>query len=176
MRQLVFAAALALTACGPMDVVVAFVPDGGTRPPPGSACTKNAECRPFEFCERHDCDDVAGHCAPRPTLPCEPAAVPVCSCRGVTYLNDCFRRLNGATSAVAGECVADATCNAQTACPEGAWCSRVVPACGVDTTTGRCWWVPPSCPGVGEFHDCGGGACTDLCTAVRLETAHASCP
>lgn len=174
MKRLLFAAALSLAACGPVDVVVAFVPDGGMRPP-GKPCSSNDDCAPIDFCEFHDCADVAGRCVHRPTL-CDPIRAQVCSCGGVTYLNDCYRKLNGAAAAVPDECTAGATCTASSQCPESAWCSRVVPACGVDTTTGRCWWVPPTCPGVGGFQACGGGACTDLCSAVRTETAHEPCP
>lgn len=177
MKRLLVVLAWSLAACGPVDVVVAFVPDGGPRPPPGRPCTSNDDCASIDYCERRDCDDVAGHCVHRPTPTfCDAVAAPVCSCDGVTYLNDCYRRLNGATASVPGECTVGATCTASSACPERGWCARVVPACGVDPTTGRCWWVPPSCPGVGAFQACGGGACTDLCSAVRLETAHEPCP
>jgi hypothetical protein len=161
---------VALAACGPIDVVVAFVPDGGLRPRRGPPCTSNADCAAFDFCERLDCDDPAGRCARRPAL-CEAVPRPVCGCNGVTYFNDCYRRAHGATAAEENECAVGASCDAATACPDGASCARLVPACGLDTSRGRCWWGPAACPGVAAFVPCGGGNCTDVCTAIRQGVA-----
>jgi hypothetical protein len=175
MRSVLLASALALGACGPRDVVVAFVPPGGEPLPVGRPCVDDAECAPVDFCERLGCGELSGRCAARATL-CGEDFSPVCGCDGVTYFNDCVRRQQGATAATPGECRAGATCSATTPCLGGASCARLVRSCGEDPSTGRCWSVPRACPRVGAFQACAGGACLDLCTAVRAEATASPCP
>ncbi len=77
-------------------------PDGGCGP-------GNPPCPPTQVCNRTDAtcalpvDQVPGTCVPRPQL-CLDIYFPVCGCDGVTYSNDCFRLLAGATLKHVGEC------------------------------------------------------------------------
>jgi hypothetical protein len=64
-------------------------------------------CGPNETCDIHDATcaivDVGGICVPSGGA-CPEIFAPVCGCDGVTYANDCFRLLAGATLKHTGSC------------------------------------------------------------------------
>ena len=184
------AAALAVSvvasACAATEVVVAEGPtaDAGSDAAADGlgvarACASAAECTAGELCERSACGDAHGLCVPLPP-PCVGAGDPVCGCDGVTYWNDCVRRERRVTSANPGPCggggAPAVSCVDAAACPNaGAACGHLAPPGGPcsGSVPGTCWQLPATCPagppppGQG-FVGCGvGGACFDLCEAVR---------
>lgn len=172
-----FALAL-LVACGPLDVVVARIPDGGERPRP-PPCSSSADCPPDGFCEKPDCAAALGRCQRRPFF-CDDAAQPTCGCNNVTYWNDCLRRSAGEKAAVSGECGEPARCTTAADCPDGAgFCARLTFAAVCPASVeGACWAVPPTCGAstAGSFRACSGAAtCTDVCTAIRAQVPFQRC-
>ena len=174
---------LALAGCGPVDVVIATVPDGGLHLPPMSPCTVNGDCPPDSFCEKPNCAALTGECHRRPLL-CSPDAAPVCGCNGVTYWNDCLRSAGGVAASTPGECSTSVACGGPLDCPDPqASCAHLVvsgSSCPPNVP-GACWVVPPSCPAGAPvaWRPCGGGACADLCGAIRSgmpQLQASSCP
>jgi hypothetical protein len=157
-------ALLVLAACGPLEVVVAFLPDAGGPTGPGPACVTSADCPREASCEKPGCGGL-GRCQRRPGL-CDAAPRPVCGCDGVSYLNDCWRRSAGALLEHAeGECQDPPPCSADRPCPGTAVCARLSLVCAPGA--GACWVAPPSCPAAGAFLDCGDAAvCLDACGAI----------
>jgi hypothetical protein len=158
-----------VAACGPVDVIIATLPDGGLVG--GPPCNDDSACRNNDFCEFASCGGSAGHCVHRQGF-CPPIEATECGCDGVTYLNGCERRAAGASFAGTGPCASGRGCSAQAPCPGHSACNRLAAnACSGDT--GVCWGVPPSCPTVGAFNTCDvPSVCLDFCQAVRT-TANA---
>lgn len=180
MKRAALLVALALTACGPRDLLVLDLAslDGGL--PRHRDCTADPDC-PGGFCERDGCGAPLGHCAPTQVYR-EDVLLPECGCNDVTYWNGSLRRAAGVSLRAPGECASPAPCDAATACPDAqAKCSRLLPplpACAA-TPPGACWVVPASCPTAAlpaEWAPCGGGACLDACQAIRSERPHHRSP
>jgi hypothetical protein len=180
-------AVFSLGACATEEIVAARdgVPGagssgkpGGGGAPPAPSCRSQTDCRPEELCERANCDAPEGVCRARPTI-CDAAALPVCGCDGINYLNDCLRRGAGVSLAVNAECGREGLeCTVPGSCPGEAYCAHLGPptlACG--TAPGRCWVIPPTCAvdDPNRFTPCGPrpGGCVDTCTAIRAETPFA---
>lgn len=92
---------------GPVD-------QNGDDPVLGKACGGRAgACPDGYYCQFADAlcgkADGQGGCAALPTS-CDDNDEPVCGCDGVTYSNDCYRKLAGAGHGEAGECKTDAVC------------------------------------------------------------------
>ncbi len=164
---------LLLAACDPIDVVVR-VPDGGDLPPL-HPCLDNTDCHENEYCQKHDCNDAHGGCLLRPQLCTGMDFAPVCGCNGVTYWNDCLRQADGASAVLtAGECTSAKTCSSASECSASpsAACSRVAAiTCPSSGSVGACWVMPAQCPsGLSTtWQACSGGACMDLCGAIKSE-------
>jgi hypothetical protein len=145
-------------------------------PEPTDACSSSDDCIDRDhFCARQRCEDARGRCEPRPTVCAPTLQEPVCGCDGLSYFNNCVRRINGVTAATPGECDSQ---DANTwlcgppllgpPCPANARCARLKPApdpsglpCELDivTTPGKCWVMlgahcPPQ-PFAGEYVRCG---------------------
>ncbi|MFT3838445.1 MAG: hypothetical protein QM723_15815 [Myxococcaceae bacterium] len=172
---------LLLAACEPVDFVVAHVPDGGDFM--GKPCTDNSDCQEHEFCSKKACGDLQGTCNVR-DCPGNDQYQPVCGCNGVTYWNDCLRRLDGANLRADEQCEAAKSCNNAIDCSPGpfAACARVSQlSCPSTGATGTCWAVPPHCP-QGQSTSvqvCSSNACTDLCGAIKSQEpalVKTSCP
>jgi hypothetical protein len=169
-------------SCAPEDVVVADLPahlDGGSV----HHCFDDEDCHGNAFCAHASCDAPDGHCQMRPPF-CDSARQVVCGCDGVTYWNDCLRRLAGTTLSTADYCATPATCDAAHACPSGAWCAHLVPSSGRcdQDDVGMCWVLPPTCaPDDVRWQACSGASeCVDTCTAIRsglpYHQPHGPCP
>jgi hypothetical protein len=168
---------LLLASCGPVDVVLFNLPDGGP-PPRGSPCADSNQCPPGAFCDKPGCGAALGHCQPRPPV-CDPVPGTVCGCDGVTYFNDCFRAAAGINGMTPGPCAVPLGCTGPGSCPAGSFCALTAeqPTCPA-APSGACWMVPPACPALGGWAPCAGGLCEDFCAAVRSERPHArlACP
>jgi hypothetical protein len=70
---------------------------------PERACGRHGSCFRDELCEREGCSGQ-GRCVRRPDR-CAEGAEPVCGCDGRSYVDDCHRRLAGASLHYAGRCV-----------------------------------------------------------------------
>jgi hypothetical protein len=167
--------ALAGLRCAPTDVVVAAVPghrDGGEP----RKCGGDEDCDADDFCARNMCDDTAGQCEHRPVF-CDAGRAPTCGCDGITYWNDCLRRLSGVTAGTPGECAVNAAACTPGSCPHGASCARIFPdrdRCPSDGA-GACWMLPPQCPPPDgpRFNRCSDPkSCVSACEAIRSEQPH----
>jgi hypothetical protein len=174
-KRVLLLAALVLR-CDVQDVVVAqFDRDGSTIP--FRPCVGNQDCDQNEFCMRSACTSETGQCAFRPLF-CDSTTEPVCGCDGVTYWNECVRKLNGASASTTGSCDSTALpCSPSVACPQGAYCARLFPpgACEADGG-GSCWMLPETCPDadVNVWSSCTGSTCDDTCTAIASQGAFVS--
>jgi hypothetical protein len=183
-------AAASLLGCAPEEIVVASLPpgDGGPPRPPPMRCTSSDECPPNAFCSKPSCGAVGGVCEGRPTF-CGPEPAPVCGCDGMTFYNDCLRRVAGAPFAAPGECgVSGVPCAGPggASCPPGASCARLLPpGAPCRDVPGTCWVMPPECPREpppgDRWTSCGPPppACVDTCDALRSGVPHVrvrACP
>lgn len=174
--------AAVLGACASEDIPLAQLParEAGTG---DTRCVDDTDCPVNAFCSMSACDALAGTCEVLPAL-CSADPDPVCGCDGVTYWNDCLRRVTRVRAATRGQCPPGATvCGGPRPCREGAFCARLH-ACGAEVP-GSCWVLPSVCPpltgGGDRFVACGPqpGPCVDACTAIRRGQPHAravSCP
>lgn len=167
--------ALVLAACTEETITLATLPpDDAGVPPRGARCTTLADCPPDHLCEKDACDAPAGTCRRRPTF-CAAETRPTCGCDGITYLDDCTRRVAGVAAATPGECDANALrCGPGAPCPGGATCALLVmnrdQICGPGAG-GVCWGVPAVCPpptSTERWDACapGGARCVDTCAAI----------
>lgn len=172
MKRVLLALFLVVVACSGDNVTLATL--GGADSGTPTRCTNPTDCPSGTFCERAACGDVAGTCQLLPPT-CASDEKSVCGCDGITYFNDCLRRLNGVTSSSPGMCMLQnaVTCGGpqQTPCPSDTYCWRFFggKTCPPDVL-GSCWVVPDVCPAPGpyRFDLCGGGAeCRGLCDAVK---------
>jgi hypothetical protein len=175
------AASAGLLHCAASDVVVATLPAHHDAGPGSHKCADDGDCHGDEFCARATCEDEFGRCE-HPATYCDGTHAPTCGCDGITYWNDCLRRLRRVSAAAAHECFeGELACNGPGTCPTGASCARISPS--PDTcleSPGTCWVLPPSCPAPVEgprFSRCGDpGSCVDACTAIRSEQLHRPLP
>lgn len=168
-------------ACGPVDLVVVSVPDGGVEPT--TPCSKNEDCAMAgQFCQKDSCGAALGVCVAKPTL-CTGDVQLECGCDGITYANDCLRKAAGvAANDSHGECLQDAlACDAQNPCPGDAYCARLFRRtfeCGPGS--GRCFVLPDvACSGgmFPPFVPCvGAPVCRTWCDAVKSEVPMAVPP
>lgn len=173
---------LLLAACDPVDFTVAHVPDSGDFAP--NPCTDNSDCHGDQFCEKHGCGDTHGDCHQKPLCMGIDEYEPVCGCNGVTYWNDCLRKLDGANFKEMDQCDAAKSCNVASDCSQGPWatCARVSQvSCPTSGAPGVCWATPAVCPGGQSTNaqSCAGGACMDLCSALKSQQPallKSSCP
>jgi hypothetical protein len=172
----------AMVGCSGNAVVIATLPAAEDAATP-LRCTGNSDdggsdCPPGTYCEKPTCDSPAGTCQLVPAV-CDDVEQPYCGCDGVTYFNDCLRKLNGIASSVALPCQLDSAqvCGAATGetCPLGASCAQFTragpPPCPM-SAVGTCWVLPlqcpPASPGDVRWRECGGGEpCVDTCTAIQ---------
>ena len=151
-------------------------------------CSDVYDCGYYFFCNKATCETEIGDCEPRPVF-CEPNPSPVCGCDGVTYWNDCQRRLVGVFSSTPGECTSSSRrCNSGSDCGVfPASCARILPpgrTCGPELyprPEGTCWSVPPRpadlvdnnlfllCPGPNMDPP---GYCADTHLAIASELPH----
>jgi Kazal-type serine protease inhibitor domain len=156
--------AIALAACGPLEVVLATEPEAGL----GAPCSSTQPCPSDSFCELAYCG-ATGRCVHRPGA-CPPTFLPVCGCDQVTYFNSCYRRAERVSQASTGECNQGVACGgAAGACAPRQVCNRLrFDVCS--SSEGVCWSAPPSCPDTQHYTpaSCGGPPdCLDLCEALR---------
>ncbi|HEY8079787.1 MAG TPA: hypothetical protein VIF62_36905 [Labilithrix sp.] len=152
MKRLLPLLALLLLGCTDEAIVLASIPesasDGGSHPTPRK-CVVTSDCGEGQICEKKDCDDRQGVCEPHPAL-CGNEEHVVCGCDGVTYFNDCLRKVASVAPLYEGECESEARpCNASAPCPAGGTCAVLlgfdVASCS-ETAPGTCWAVPSTCP------------------------------
>jgi hypothetical protein len=161
-------------------------PNGGQGTGMPATCSPTQPCPPGFNCQTKNCGDASGICEPIPVRSCElDGQNIVCGCDGITYWNDCVRRLGPAMSATAGQCQAAAICYQATDCPAfGASCAHLYSSpdeCGPGGPPGpgTCWVLPQSCmpdpADTTRWQDCGGpqpGRCDDSCNSIRSGHPH----
>lgn len=167
-------AVIVLTACSSETITLATIPASDASATP-TRCTQLADCPTGTYCDRAACGDVAGTCQLFPA-DCTNELKPVCGCDGISYFNECLRRLNGVTSHTVGECKFEnaTVCGgpSQKKCPNETFCAVLMgkgPGCPPDAA-GECWVIPEICPapGMTRWDLCGGGAeCMGTCEAIR---------
>jgi hypothetical protein len=152
--------------------------------PSGKPCLTKDDCEPGWRCEKQGCDAEVGACEPQPVLECPSEPNPVCGCDGVTYWNDCIRRLfiDAQVDSI-GECRATAcTCEVGADCGVPyASCSHLLANDVCGHGMGACWVLPPICrpapPGSKKWRQCLGpdmplGPCVDTCPAIASQRSH----
>jgi hypothetical protein len=180
----IFMAIVACSACATQEVVLLDLPTGAATSagPAGKPCVDNRDCPLSFFCGKDSCGAMLGRCDPLPLL-CDADLGPSCGCDGVTYWNDCLRRLAGSAAGTKGECSqAAALCGGMDAraCPKGAICTRVSPVGVCDPMEpGRCWGLPANCPAeiAVRAQSCAPErGCVDLCSALKSAAPHTLAP
>jgi hypothetical protein len=165
-------------ACGPVDLVVVDVPDGGDFVPPDTSCTTNEDCLGGQYCSKPGCSAALGVCRQRP-VSCNGEHAPECGCNGVTYFNACLRRAEGVSMREPGLCDNPRRCDTTSPCQAGQFCARFAfmpNECNLNVA-GACWALPEvqcTYPAQAQtppptFVPCGGGVCMEVCAAVRRE-------
>jgi hypothetical protein len=185
MRYLVIGlSCMLICACAPQDIVLLDLPAAATDDGDGAVarpCIVNRDCPASYMCGRVQCAAPTGRCEPLP-LVCSEVSGPICGCDGVTYWNDCVRRLAKVSSSAAGECYdAPALCGGKDnrACPANTYCAHVSPVGVCDPMEpGRCWGMPTTCPTgvkIGTYN-CAApqepANCVGLCAAIKSELPH----
>lgn len=159
---------------------------GGAAGGTSTSCKTNQQCGTDSYCAKSACDPSAtGTCEKRPTSCSNASGTAVCGCDGVSYYNDCLRQKSGIASARPGPCEgsARATCGgiASLKCPnDAAVCVRAFAdssLCNASDTTGECWVLPETCPGIvigGNLRPCSNpsGTCASLCEAAKSGHPH----
>lgn len=164
------------SACSEETIILASVPeDDAGVPGVETRCTVREDCARDAFCDKVSCGDAAGTCRRLPTI-CPPDERPVCGCDGVTYWNDCLRRVAGVAASTGGECDRNARrCGRTEPCPPGATCALLTGGPGPEPCSlevpGVCWVMPAVCPpsvSPDRWEACGGGPrCSTTCEAIR---------
>ncbi|MBL8914948.1 MAG: hypothetical protein JNM17_29855 [Archangium sp.] len=173
MKTLALLGVVFVAACGPVDLVVVNVPDGGEFQQPDDQCTKNEDCLGGQFCSKpnEQCAAPLGVCRQRP-ISCTGEHMPECGCDGVTYFNRCLRENAGVSMREPGPCRNARRCDTVSACDSGQYCFRIAfmpQECGMNVS-GACWVLPDTqCIGGPTFVPCGGGMCVGVCDAVRRQ-------
>lgn len=181
-----------LVACSNETITIATAPDdtdstseAGARIQSGGKCVQNSDCPdPSMYCEHDSCDSSAGTCH-FPPFSCPNVEDPKCGCDGITYFNDCLRKLAGVSAADDGECKHGyASCGADgSGCGSGALCARLgffgTAATCPPLPGGHCWVLPSTCPAADADNDSDGLRwdecspdpkamhCQDTCTAIH---------
>lgn len=173
------ASIVSFVQCAPVEIVVADVPptpDSGIPIQHSEPCSTSDDCPAGDYCEKENCSATLGKCKRRPSI-CDSNADAVCGCNGVTYWNDCLRKLSGIAAKTDGECTEGKECTSTTACSDpAASCALLVyePKDCPRVSNGRCWVLPLECPtkatAGGSWRTCGPPpACGGLCEAIRAE-------
>jgi hypothetical protein len=182
----VLAAVVVLSACSDDSIVLAKLPSADAQAP-SIRCTVPGDCPSGTYCEKTTCGAAAGTCELFPAL-CPSVEEPVCGCDGITYLDDCLRKANGATGSRQGPCRLDdgTTCGGlqNVACPTGTVCGRLLGFGGPcdPSALGMCWMLPATCPtgpSPNRWDACGPGPqCASTCEAIKSGGAYrrAQCP
>ena len=208
---------LALAACAPEEIIIAYGPDaasdseagqpeaGEAGPvdatmredareprdasfqdvwePPQPECSSDENCKPDEQCVRSGCSpDQRGTCQRLGTCPIN--YEPVCGCNGVTYYNDCYRRVSGEGRVDSfGACspIDARPCDPNFACPQPAKCAQLYRSCDFAAFAGgQCWVLPSDCSASGgpRYQSCtsmSGERCTNTCKAIENGGPHFLC-
>jgi hypothetical protein len=150
--------------------------DGGT-----TTCTSTWQCPDGQFCSKSGCAaSLVGTCEDRPTT-CDNSESPVCGCDGITYWNDCIRRLHGEEASSNGKCDGATAMHcgglANLQCAEPwATCAFIFQdngVCAMKDPKGNCWALPDTCPQVvigGNLRPCGPNPttpCSCTCKAIK---------
>jgi hypothetical protein len=180
MRPLLVVSVALLAGCGPVDLPVVDVHSDGGFQQPDTSCMRNEDCLGGQYCSRPPgCGTAIGVCRQKP-LSCSGEHDPECGCDGVTYFNACLRRFAGVSMRNRGLCESGRACDTTSPCESGQFCARIafVPnECNLNVA-GACWVLPsvtctegtPPAPPAPTFVPCGGGACLNVCDALRRQT------
>jgi len=107
-------------------------------------CKHNSECQD-RYCEhpQGNCD-LIGRCSETPIM-CTMTYEPVCSCKGKTYSNECWARLNNMSIAYNGTCKNDTVCSSNLDCITEDGTKRFCNFESKCTGKGQCSIVPDVC-------------------------------